>query len=121
MNVAIIGASKNRQKYGNKAVRAWLKKGHKVFPVNPKEKTIEGLPCYSSVLEVNDKIDVISIYVPPKVGLTLVNQLASVNAGLVYLNPGAESDDLIEALKEKEIPFVLACSIVAAGMNPSEL
>ena len=43
MKIAVIGASNNREKFGNKCVRAYLMKGHEVFPVNPKEEKIEGL------------------------------------------------------------------------------
>ena len=42
--IAIIGASADRAKFGNKAVRAFLQQGYTVYPVNPKETRIEGLP-----------------------------------------------------------------------------
>lgn len=49
-SIAIIGASSDRSKFGNKAVRAYKRKGFKVFPINPKESKIEGLKCYRSVI-----------------------------------------------------------------------
>ena len=63
--VAIIGASNNRTKFGNKAVRAFLRQGYRVFPVNPKETEIEGLPTFRSVREVPVRPNKISVYLPP--------------------------------------------------------
>ena len=71
MKIAIIGASNNKEKYGNKAVRAYKKQGHSVYPVNPKEKTIEGLRVYKLILDIPDEIERASIYLPPEIGITL--------------------------------------------------
>ena len=55
--VAVIGASTDRAKFGNKAVRAFLNHGDQVVPINPKEDEIEGLPAYPSVRDVPGEID----------------------------------------------------------------
>ena len=66
MNVAVIGASADREKFGNKAVRAYQTMGWTVFPINPSEQSIEGIECYKSVLKIPYKIDRFALYVPPK-------------------------------------------------------
>jgi predicted CoA-binding protein len=66
--VAVIGASSNRNKFGNRAVRAFVQQGYTVVPINPHETEIEGLRAYASVLDVPGPIDMASIYVPPDVG-----------------------------------------------------
>ena len=121
MNIAVIGASIDRAKFGNKAVRAYKERGSKVFPVNPKEKEIEGLKCFNSLKEINEQIDFASIYLPPKIGLTIVLDLKEKRIKKVYLNPGTESDELIKALNKAGIIPILECSILALGRNPEKI
>ena len=66
--VAVIGASSNRSKFGNRAVRAFVQQGYTVVPINPHAAEIEGLKAYASVLEVPGPIDMATLYVPPEVG-----------------------------------------------------
>ena len=120
MNIAIIGASAKREKFGNKAVRAYLQNlSYTVFPVNPKEKSIEGLKCYSSVLDIKEHIDVATLYVPAGISMKLVSELKKKRIPVVYINPGAESDALIAALKSAGIERRMACSIKAIGKDPA--
>jgi uncharacterized protein len=120
MNIAIIGASSHREKYGNKAVRAYVANGDTVFPINPKEDKIENLPCYKSVLDVPNRIDVVSLYVQSKVGLALVPEFVKKKIPVAYLNPGAESQELISALESAGIEARVACSILAIGKFPGD-
>ncbi len=113
--VAIIGASANREKYGNKSVRAHLKQGWKVFPVNPKETEIEGLRVYKSLADIPEKIDRISVYLPPQVSLKLLEDFKKANPEELFFNPGAESDELLAAARAKGLPAAAACSIIDLG------
>src|SRR5438046_1938719 len=97
--VAIIGASSDPAKYGNKAVRAYLRQGWTVHPVSPKGGTIEGLAVYRSILDVPGRLDRTSMYVPPSVGLTLLEDILQKGPGEFFLNPGSESDKLIETAR----------------------
>ncbi len=119
--VAIIGASNDRSKYGNKAVRAYLRQGYDVYPVNPKEETIEGLESYASVLDVAVELDRITVYVPPAVGLELLDEIAAKNAKEVWINPGADSDAVLRRAAELSLEPVVACSILGAGDDPDRL
>ena len=121
MKIAVIGASNNREKFGNKCVRAYLMKGHEVFPVNPKEEKIEGLKAYKSVLDIPEKIDAVSLYLPPEIGTKAADEIIRKKVPRVFLNPGTESKELIEKLKKNGIDVQERCSIVAIGINPSEL
>jgi predicted CoA-binding protein len=120
LSVAVIGASQDRRKYGNKAVRAYLESGYQVFPVNPREATIEGLATYPTLHEIPVPIDFVSLYVPPAIGLKLLPEIAAKTPRELWLNPGSESDDLIEAAADLHLRAVVACSIVALGMSPEE-
>ena len=119
--VAVIGASSNRQKFGNRAVRAYLSQGYTVIPINPHEPEIEGLKSYASVLDVPGPIDMASFYVPPEVGETLIDEMARKQIGEVWLNPGAESDALVARARALSIKPIVACSIMSIGQNPYAL
>jgi hypothetical protein len=118
--VAVIGASNNRRKFGNRAVRAYLEQGYTVIPINPRESQVEGLTAYASVLDVPGPIDVASFYVPPEIGETVIEQVVQKGVGEIWLNPGADSDALIAKARALGVRPIVACSIVALGMNPYE-
>lgn len=120
-SVAVLGASQDRSKFGNKAVRAYAAKGYKVYPINPKAKEIEGFTAYSSILQVPDKIDVVSMYLPPEIGLKVIEEVAKKGVKEVWVNPGAESDELRERGEALGMEMIEACSIVGLGMSPSQL
>ncbi|MCI0451026.1 MAG: CoA-binding protein [Candidatus Latescibacteria bacterium] len=121
MNVAVVGASRDREKFGNKAVRAYHAHGHRVFPVNLREKEIEGLPAFRSVLQIPDPLDVVLVYVPPSVTLRLLPDLAKLapKPKQLFLNPGSEDDAVIARAEELGLSPTLACSIVAIGDSPA--
>ncbi len=120
--VAILGASADRAKFGNKAVRAYLRQGYDVYPVNPKGGQIEGLKVHRSLAEVPlAKLDRISVYLPPRLGLAVHDEVAAKGGRELWLNPGSESEELVERAHALGLPPIQACSIVAIGVDPSEL
>jgi uncharacterized protein len=119
--VAVIGASSNRRKFGNRAVRAYLAQGYVVVPINPHEREVEGLPAYRSVLDVPRAIDMATFYVPPEIGERVIEEVAAKQIPEVWLNPGAESDKLIARARALSITPIVACSIVAIGQSPYQL
>jgi uncharacterized protein len=120
-SVAIIGASKDRNKYGNKAVRAFLQQGYKVYPIHLNETEIEGLAVFKSVRELPERPSMVSVYVPPKVLLGLLPEIAAKGCDELWLNPGAESDEVIAEAERLGLNVIQACSIVGVGISPSRL
>lgn len=118
MRVAIVGASTNRSKYGNKAIRSYLSKGHEVIPVNPTEPEIEGLKTFARVSDIPDPIDRVLLYVPPAVGVKVLDDIAAKGVAQTYVNPGADSDELFARARELGVSVVFACAIVDIGDTP---
>lgn len=119
--VAVIGASNNRTKFGNRALRAFQRQGYTVIPINPNEREVEGLTAYASVLDVPGAIDMATFYVPPDVGASIIGEVAQKQIAEVWLNPGAESDELMARARALDIRPILACSILGIGENPYAL
>ena len=118
--VAVIGASSDRRKYGNKAVRAYRAHGWEVLPVNPNEATVEGLPTHARLADIAAPIDTVTMYVGPAVGLTLLAEIAAAKPREVWFNPGTTNPDVRAEVARLGLPAVFACSIVALGSSPRE-
>jgi predicted CoA-binding protein len=117
-SIAVVGASKDRAKYGNKAVRAFKEGGWTVYPINPSEKEIEGLPCYTSLSAIPGTVDRVAMYVPPSIGKKLLPEIAKLSPAEFFLNPGSEDEELIEQAQKLGLKTVRACSIVNIGLAP---
>ncbi len=119
--IAILGASQDRSKFGNKAVRVFADRGYTVYPINPKVDEIEGHKAYKSISEVPvKKLDMVSLYLPPSVGLQVIEEIAQKEVLELWLNPGAESPELIAKAEKLGLKTIPACSIVGVGASPSQ-
>ena len=105
MNIAVVGASNNPEKYGNRIVRHLVSEGHTVFPVNPKEKTILGLPCYHKIADIESTIDVVDIVVPPEITMKVLRHARTLDKVNIWIQPGAESRDVISYLERHSKEF----------------
>jgi len=119
--VAIIGASNDPRKFGNKAVRAFVQQGFTVYPVNPNETEVEGIEAYKSIRDVPVRPFMISVYVPPQVLTKLLPDIAAKGCDELWLNPGTESDEALAEAERLKLNVVQACSIVGIGVSPSRL
>jgi predicted CoA-binding protein len=119
--VAILGASADRSKFGNKSVRAHIQAGYDVFPVNPKGGQIEGLTVYRTLAEVPvERLDRISVYLPPAVGLAALEEIAAAQCDEVWFNPGSESPEILAKAGSLGVNAITECSIVDLGLSPSQ-
>ena len=116
--VAVVGASSDRRKFGNKALRAFQAEGYKVIPINPNEREVEGIATYASVLDVPGPIDMATVYVQPEVGLSLLPEFQQKQIPEIWLNPGADSDEVLREARRRKLNVIAACSIVAIGRSP---
>lgn len=93
---AVVGASSNREKYGNKVLRCYLRNGKKVYPVNPHETLIESLPVIHSVNDLPDDVHSISIITPPSITEEIVKEAVKKGIQHIWMQPGAESDSAVQ-------------------------
>jgi hypothetical protein len=118
-SVAVVGASSDRSKFGNKAVRAYRDQGWDVYPVNPRGGTIEGVTVYKALSDVPVKVDRVSLYLPPQAGMDVLPEIVEKKPAEFFVNPGADSDELVEKARELGLEPIVACSIVAIGTSPA--
>lgn len=112
---AVVGASQDRSKYGNKVLRAYVQSGYDVVPVNPMADEVEGLAAAGDLTQVPGKVDGVSIVTPPKVTEQVVKQALALGIAHIWMQPGAESDEAVK-LAETSGANVLAggpCVLVA--------
>ena len=118
--VAVIGASADRRKFGNKALRAFRHRGYTVVPINPHEQAVEGERAYASVLDYPGAIDEATVYVPPEIGARVIDQIAQKGIPKVWLNPGADGRAVVERARSLKLQAIVACSIVGIGESPGD-
>ena len=119
--VAVIGASLDRSKYGNKAVRAFVDQGWEVFPVHPTLTEIEGLRAFPDLAAIPEaRLDRVSLYVPPEIRIGVLDQSLRETVAEVGLNPGTESPAPLERAEAPGLNVIQACSILAIGEHPGK-
>ena len=118
---AIIGASNDRGKWGNKSLRAFQQKGYTVYPINPNEAVIEGLPSYKTIREVPTRPDLVTVYVRPQVLLQMLPEIAEKGCDELWLNPGTESEAVLAEAERLKLNTIQACSIIGVGVSPGSL
>lgn len=119
--VAIVGASPDRSKYGNKSVRAHLAQGYTVYPVNPRGGEIEGLTVYKSLRDIPvTRLNRISMYVGPDRGLELLDDIAAKGCDELWMNPGSYDDRLLAEARQRGLDPIVGCSIIDLHVSPDD-
>lgn len=113
--VAIIGASADRVKYGNKSLRAHLRAGYRAFAVNPNADEVEGMPAYRSLDDLPvDRLDRVTVYVQPEVLLGLLETIARKSPAEVWLNPSTTTPEVVARSEALGLNVIRACSLIDA-------
>lgn len=110
---AVVGASNDREKFGNRIYRDLLAAGYTVYPVNPKETEVEGNPAFAALTDLPEKPAVIDVVVPSWVGQKVAQQASDAGVRFFWLQPGAESQELIEKAEALGLEVIHhACAMV---------
>lgn len=112
MNVVVIGASDKTDRYSYQAVKLLQEKGHQVYPVHQRIKTIDETPVFASIKDVPVAIDTVTMYVAADISDALTSDILQQNPKRIIFNPGAENPKLAAAAQAKGIKTLEACTLV---------
>ncbi len=112
MNVAVIGASDKPDRYSYQAVKLLQEKGHQVYPVHQRIKTIDGIPVFASIKDVPGPIDTVSMYVAADISDHLTGDILGRGPKRIIFNPGAENPSLDAKARSNGIKTMEGCTLV---------
>lgn len=111
--IAVVGATDNREKYGSVIYRDLKRKGYRVLAVNPGRDTVDGDPAYATVADLPVEPDIINLVVPSSEGVKVVRQALDIGYDRIWVQPGAESPELLTVLQEEGADYLAdACIMV---------
>jgi len=114
---AVAGSFKNETKYAYKILRALIKKGYEVFPVNPRLSDVDGIKCYKSISDIPFNIDVVNVVTPPLITETIVKECREKSIKRVWLQPGAESETAIRFCRDNDISVICGLCVMMEAIN----
>jgi len=113
---AVVGSFRNESKYAYKILKALKHEGYEVYPVNPRLKVVEGLSCYPSVKDIPVVCDVADIVTPPKITEKIIKECEEKGINRVWLQPGAESEEVIKYCNENDIKVIYNLCVMMEGI-----
>ncbi len=114
-NIAVVGASSNKNKYGYKVFKTLLNLGYNVYPINPKIKELEGVKVYKKISDIEENIDAVSFIIPPEQADSVLEEVNNKGIKIVWFQPGAESYKLIRYCNTHKIDVIFhKCVLVEA-------
>jgi predicted CoA-binding protein len=111
--VAIVGASSKPDRPSHKAVVGYVNRGYVVWPVNPSGEAVAGIAAFKSLKDLPAPPDIISMYVNPKIGAAMIDEIAGAKPRYLWLNPGADGEPIVSAAATKGLQIIQACNLVA--------
>ena len=119
-HVAILGASNNPSRYSYKAQRKLKEHGHTIYPVSLHDDKIQGVTSYSSLRDIDQTIDTVTVYINPAHLELVVDDILVLHPRRVIFNPGSESETEIKRLEAAGINVEAACTLVLLATNQFE-
>lgn len=110
---AVVGATANPEKFGNKIYKRLKEKGYEVYAVNPMYDIVDGDPCYSNLTELPKVPEVIDMVVSPKRTIPVVEEAAMLGVKYIWFQPHTYDDEVLKLTEEKGIEMVLDCVLIA--------
>ena len=115
--VAVVGASTKPDRYSNKAMKLLAEYGHTPLPVAPGHKTVEGRKAFSSLGEIHEKIDTVTLYLGPARQEDVIKEILNIRPKRVIFNPDTENQTAADTLKQAGITVLEACTLVLLKTN----
>lgn len=114
---AVIGTSRNRNKFGNKILRTYLQNHKIIYPIHPLETEIEGLACYKTISDLPEHVNSLSVVTPPHITEKIIDEAYNKGIQNIWMQPGAESELAIKKCDKYGINVIAggACLLVVLG------
>lgn len=114
VKIALVGASNDKSKFGNRIYLDLRSKGYNVVPINPKDENIEGDKAYTSIQMMEELPDIVNLVVPPPIAMKVAQNAVELGVEYLWFQPGSESDELENWLKDTDgIKYLInACIMV---------
>ncbi|MBN1660751.1 MAG: CoA-binding protein [Anaerolineae bacterium] len=110
---AVVGVSRDPDKYGNRVFYSLRDAGYTVYPVNPNENELDGIQVYPTLADLPERPEVVDVVVPPRITEQIVREMDALDLDRVWMQPGAESQEAIEYCHEHSIAVVHdACAMI---------
>ena len=117
LQVAILGASNKTDRFAYKALKLLVRHGHKLFPINPSIKEIDGIPVWADLSDLKEPIDTLTVYVGPQISSLLKEKIILLNPRRIIFNPGSENVLIEPDIRKEGIEIVLGCTLVMLNAN----
>jgi predicted CoA-binding protein len=119
---AVVGASRDRGKYGNKVLRAYLQRQMAVYPVNPTAEVVEGLIAFPDLASLPQTVHGLSMVTPPHVTEQVVTEAAKLGIRHIWMQPGSESDRAVELAQQAGMDVIWGgpCILVALRFHEED-
>lgn len=116
---AVVGASRDRAKYGNKVLRVYQQNDRAVYPINPAGGEIEGAEAFADLASLPETAHGVSIITPPRITEQVVAQAIELGIKHLWMQPGAESQAAVDAAEKAGINVIAgdACILVVLGYS----
>ncbi|MBA7683889.1 putative protein YccU [subsurface metagenome] len=120
--IAVVGVSKDEKKFGYKVFKDMIKKGQKVYGINPKADAILGRKIYSNIQDIPEKPDLVITVVPPEVTEKIVDDCISIGIKEIWMQPGSESEKAIKKAQDNKISVIYnACIMLTTDKDDTPL
>ncbi len=104
--IAVVGVSRNKNKFGNTAYKTLKKKGINVIPVNPHLTEFDGDKCFSSIETIPSNVKALFVNTPPEQTIKIVESALNKGIQHIWLQQGSTDDAVIKYLDGKDINYI---------------
>lgn len=118
--IAVVGANDNPDKFGHRIYRDLKRKGYRVIPVNPNRATVDDDVCYARLADLPERPDIVNIVIPPAAATRVVRECLDLGWRNVWLQPGAESSELLKFLEENGFNYLANTCIMVKSRGRTD-
>ena len=106
--IALVGASKKKEKDSNIVMKFLQKSGYKVIPVNPTcvNDTIHGERVYGTLLDIKEKVDIVDVFRPSEEAEEIAKQTIKIEAQVLWLQLDIKNDKARDLVMKNKIYYI---------------